>query len=364
MNIQMNASNAASSIMDFVRQCGGTIKLAQAREFTAKLGGYTSYRAMRGAKQQATATSAKSTKPLDPRALESEQYVVHRSVAQDWRISDNGVSEPVPLRHQSNYDIIFEKCGSQYRLLVKPVDVNYDNYGNEPVLDLLVEINEGVPCVHLTNDPDYMLMSVFSTGSGLVVRSEGGNWTTGAARSAMPIALQDVIMDAILPTDRNEVKVILHENEFPQEKDASQAKCILPRVAQVPLTALGCAKQYFQGEVQVGFEVSESPKLALVVQLVDAAGATADDEYFSNVSVLDKDLASLTGTRAVQEYLAQFAQVVAYFIEKGMLMSDLKDLIEKLSVSQQPVNAIEAARIATIAAVDAQTALKVIKASL
>jgi hypothetical protein len=113
------------------------------------------------------------------RLIESPAYVVFRSSAVDWQLVENpDISlEELPLNQRQKFDVIVEASPSQFRLLVKPEGTHLDNFEGKPVLDILLEINGGVPCVHLTNDPaDVMLLSVFANAQGLVVRPEDGEW--------------------------------------------------------------------------------------------------------------------------------------------------------------------------------------------
>ena len=184
MSFDINISNASKTLKQFIKAHGGDVKHSEILELLAGICGFSSYRALKACTKEPgvddalsqaenASHSPRSENAAASRALEDANKVVFRSTAVDWQLADNpdiSLAE-VPASKRTPYDVIFEQQGSQFRLLLKPVGTHLDNFEGRAVLDCLVEINEGVPCLHLTNDPaDTMLVSVFATGEGLLLR--------------------------------------------------------------------------------------------------------------------------------------------------------------------------------------------------
>lgn len=174
MNIQVNAKSAAKSILEFVKQAGGTAKNTEALELVARICGFDSYRAMRAVSQR-DATDKAVAPSLNSRLIETPGRVAFRGPMIDWELDENPDAdlEFIPERRRGNFEVVVEDFGPQYYISIRPVGLDIDNYHGNPVLALQLEINDGVPCVHLTNDPaGEMLMSIFGTGAGILVRRE------------------------------------------------------------------------------------------------------------------------------------------------------------------------------------------------
>jgi hypothetical protein len=182
MNVQVNAKSAAKSVLDFVKQSGGSAKNTEALELVARICGFDSYRAMRAVSERGTALGKAAAQPAEQRpnsrSIETPGRVVFRSPMIDWEWDENQDAdlEFIPERRRGQFEIVLEDYRPQFRVSIRPVGLDLDNYHGKPILDLLLEINDGVPCAHLTNDPaGEMLMSVFSSSAGIVARNEEGN---------------------------------------------------------------------------------------------------------------------------------------------------------------------------------------------
>lgn len=107
---------------------------------------------------------------------EVDRQVLFDGVIVDWRVAEG---EPVPEHHRTRYQIEISDNGprsNQFLVRVAPEHENPDEIEGRPQMDLFIEVNEGVPAVHLT--PDFydgeVAFSIFATeGQSLVVRAEG-----------------------------------------------------------------------------------------------------------------------------------------------------------------------------------------------
>lgn len=201
MQVNVNPSVAAKRVTQFIKTHGGTATHSEALELVAQICGFESYRALKAAD-----TKTPTASPLQgmirtayarqgvaaPRPLEEPNKVVFRASAVDWRLADNpqANTDEVPQSHRRRYDVVVEHFGSQLRCLMKPEGVHMDNFEGQPVLDMLLEINEGIPCVHMTNDPaDAMCVTVLGHAQGLIVRPDDGEWLH-AGDGAVPAELK------------------------------------------------------------------------------------------------------------------------------------------------------------------------------
>jgi hypothetical protein len=109
----------------------------------------------------------------------------------DWQVFDNGLSEvPEALRQRYEMTLKQSKAGSQFYLDVAPQHKEPEELDGRPQLGIIVEVNQGVPCVHLTNSMyGDQVLSVFATEDGLYLRPEAQLYieqgTPNAATPAM-----------------------------------------------------------------------------------------------------------------------------------------------------------------------------------
>lgn len=226
MNIQLDIKNTAKSIESFLTAHGGEAQHGEVLELIAKIAGFTNYRALKAQEDTTTKPRINTTvSTSEIRTLESDKYVVFRAEAVDWQLaydSDIGLDE-VPAHHRTTFDVIMEQQGSQFRVLMKPKGVHLDNFDGNPVLDVLLEINHGVPCVHLTNDPaDEMLVTVFATKLGLVVRPDGGEWLP-AHHSRVPGDLEVFTREVTSANELEDTYVVVLDTKAKYEDDSTTA---------------------------------------------------------------------------------------------------------------------------------------------
>lgn len=374
MQVQLNPKSVVRSVEQFVALCGGNTQHAQTLEFVAGLCGFSSYRALKAAddvrpadagRNAATATTTAATAL---RAIENPAHVVFRSTAVDWELADNPQAnlDDVSSTRRTEYAVVVEAFGSQFRVLMKPQGVDIDTFDGKPVMDLLIEVNDGLPCVHMTNDPaGEMLMSVFFAGEGLVVRSdesrfERSNATSGVLRDiasrngelantlvaahdtgAVYAGIRHAAGSADSPTGSAAGKFM--GNTADNARAESYPSAHLP-LSGKPNPALQGARVdvSFDDTVHTGDE-----KLYLDVSLVQANGDVQDDDHVG----LFSSFSMKTGTAVLRKTTQALAEVVVYFLEGGYSLCALESVIIHIGEAPAPDDlaqrAVEAIRCAT-----------------
>lgn len=105
---------------------------------------------------------------------EPDEGLFYQGPMFDWQVYDNGLDNvPEALRQRYEMTLKQAKSGSQFYLDIAPAYQEPEELDGLPQLGIIVEINQGVPCVHLTNALyGDQLLSVFSTEDGLYLRPE------------------------------------------------------------------------------------------------------------------------------------------------------------------------------------------------
>jgi hypothetical protein len=352
MQVQVNVKTAAKRVKQFIEAAGGETTHSEILELIAEVGGFDSYRALQAASTKAPKAVAQvpelgESTSLDAgvRLLENPASVVFSATAQDWQLDGKqAVSvDEVPAENRTKYDFIVEQDGSQFRVLMKPEGVHLDNFEGRAVLDMLVEINEGLPCVHMTNDPaDVMLVTVFATGEGLLVREDGGEWMRADDHGA-PDNLVALAEETCRGSELSEVHLAVldtadkySESEKPTESDPSPTQVSsapTPAVRVFPHArtnlVLPVARKHVGSYVTVEFEHSktEPAMLNAWVKLFDEDGVCGDEDA---VLVLTR-LSTITIDMRFRKFADNVAQLTAFFIEGGFDMGDLSNILQGIA---------------------------------
>lgn len=105
---------------------------------------------------------------------------LYRGPALDWRLDDGFSLAELPEHHRTAYEVHVQRGGAQVTVDVTVPHAGPDDVEGTHQLGLTVEINQGRPCVHVTNAVyGDMLLSIFATKDGLLMRPEEGNVRTG-----------------------------------------------------------------------------------------------------------------------------------------------------------------------------------------
>ena len=144
----------ARRIEAFVRECGGTIIYSKALEFASQRAGFKNFRVAKTVLEE----QAKAERP-----------VLHAAQVRDWTVEEN--VSTTDAERKVLYDFRFERVSQdQYGLLLVQAGATDSGVGT-PLLDCFVEVNHGVPAIHISNDPHGdTLLSVFATKDGVIVR--------------------------------------------------------------------------------------------------------------------------------------------------------------------------------------------------
>lgn len=88
----------------------------------------------------------------------------------DWE-KEEGVLEDGDAR--PDYDLSIKRNGSQFIVDVTPKGSTQETLAGKPQLSLFVEVNRGVPCVHVSNDLwGDQLLTIFGLSSGLYLQPD------------------------------------------------------------------------------------------------------------------------------------------------------------------------------------------------
>jgi hypothetical protein len=348
MQVQVNVKSAAKRISQFIAAAGGATKHGEILELVAEVCGFDSYRALLAASSKevqavAPVVHAKAPASANPevRLLESPERVVFSTTAVDWQLAGNpqrGLDE-VPQQNRTPYDFIVEQDGGQFRVLMKPVGVHLDNFEGRNVLDMLIEINEGLPCVHMTNDPaDQMLVTVFATGEGLLVREDGGEWMRGEDHRA-PAGLVTLAIDHGRGSDLSEAHLAVlvtaekyQSHEKPSESQGpkvvqSQAARVFPYARTSVVQPV--RRRHVDSYVTVDFALGETEPglLNAWVKLFDAEGVCGDEDA---VLLLIRRTTGASDAQ-LKKLADNVAQLTAFFVEGGFDMGDLRDILQGIA---------------------------------
>ncbi|MDO9179161.1 MAG: hypothetical protein Q7U16_12720 [Agitococcus sp.] len=359
MNVQLNIKSAAQRLMQFVQLHGGSAKHSEILECVSNMCGFESYRSMKAISETAMKKPSGATTELTEaeievvgRLLERPEHVVYRSSAVDWQLSGNPDISMVdlPASHRQKYDVIVESFGCQFRILMKPEGTTLDNFDGKPVLDVLLEINQGVPCAHITNDPaDAMLLTVFANAQGVIVRPDDGEWLS-EFHARVPEGLRKATQLHCGQEQFNQESFVVVMDT--QQKYAEEAPAIVPvpranenresTLAMLPsdngqdtsvllpypyvqvFAPQGVIMPYMVDRIRISFQKSSyalSSCLHLEISLETGMGVTVDS--IGCVSSFDTS----SDRTDVRMFATNMSRVVAYFVSKRKSMKELNGII-------------------------------------
>lgn len=119
----------------------------------------------------------------------------------DWQVFDSGMDAvPEALRQRYEMTLKQAKSGSQFYLDIAPQHKEIEELDGRPQLGVIIEVNQGVPCVHLTNSIyGDQVLSVFATEDGLYLRPEAQQYI----RTGMPDEQSTPALAAVYARDNN-----------------------------------------------------------------------------------------------------------------------------------------------------------------
>ncbi|MNR71819.1 hypothetical protein D3C71_24970 [compost metagenome] len=130
------------------------------------------YRALR-AQLLETLVDATGTKG-GPGGLSAPEKTLYVGPMMDWRLQEGeDTAKSVPPEQRTAYEVKVAKNGYQLYVDIAPVGADVDDLAGRPQLSLFIEVNEGKPCVHMSNDiHGDQVLSVFAASAGLYLRPD------------------------------------------------------------------------------------------------------------------------------------------------------------------------------------------------
>lgn len=108
----------------------------------------------------------------EARALQADEpTVLYQGPMLDWRIQEGTPIEELDAAAQRRFEARVTRNGSQFYFDIAPAHAHPDEVEGKDQLSLFIEINEGRPCVHATNDMyGDQAVTLFGAGHGTYVR--------------------------------------------------------------------------------------------------------------------------------------------------------------------------------------------------
>lgn len=93
----------------------------------------------------------------------------------DWALA-GGEDDLTEAQRKARYEVKLQRSGHQFFVDIAPPHKEPDETEGKPQMSLYVEVNHGVPCVHISNDLyGDQVLTVFATEDGLYLRPDAGD---------------------------------------------------------------------------------------------------------------------------------------------------------------------------------------------
>ncbi len=119
------------------------------------------------------------------------EHLLYEGPMLDWRVQEGFDLAELPAHQRTRYDVRVNRSGHQlYVDIAVPHQTPEDLDGTDQ-LSLFIEVNEGRPCVHLTNSRyGDQVLTVFAVRDGLYLRPDASDLAirTGACREGSALA--------------------------------------------------------------------------------------------------------------------------------------------------------------------------------
>ena len=111
------------------------------------------------------------------RSQGSADNLVYQGTVRDWRLSDGAVLSELPEHHRQLFDLkVAQNPGYQMFVDITPAGLLPDECEGKQMMSLFIEINEGRPCVHMSNaSSGEQVLTVFFTEDGLYLRPDNSD---------------------------------------------------------------------------------------------------------------------------------------------------------------------------------------------
>jgi hypothetical protein len=106
-----------------------------------------------------------------------------------WMAHSADEVEELKPHRKVRYEVKIERSVSQFYVDIAPEHASPDDLTGQHQMGLFIEVNEGLPCVHITNDVfGDQVLTVFATKDGLYLRPDGQEFSirTGVPGESHP----------------------------------------------------------------------------------------------------------------------------------------------------------------------------------
>lgn len=122
--------------------------------------------------------------------------VLWQGPMRDWMVDDGADADELSARQTREFEAVVTRSGSQLVIDISLPHLSPDDFAGSDSLSLFVEVNQGVPCVHLTNDMyGEQVLTAFGLSDGLYLRPDRSH---ASIRTGMPpegTGLQDFVQE-------------------------------------------------------------------------------------------------------------------------------------------------------------------------
>lgn len=102
-----------------------------------------------------------------------EEDLLYQGPMLDWQVQEGTALSDLPAHAQQAFNVCVKRSGHQFYVDIAPRHSSPEEIDDADQLSLFIEVNEGVPCVHLTNQLyGDQVLTVFSTAQGLFLRAD------------------------------------------------------------------------------------------------------------------------------------------------------------------------------------------------
>ncbi len=129
-------------------------------------------------------------------APEGHEHVLYQGPMLDWRVLEGEDLADLPEHHRTAYALDIKRSGHQVYVDIAVPHQEPDELDGTDQMSLFIEVNNGRPCVHISNDRyGDQVLTVFATRDGLYLRPDSEDLTIRTGACAAGTALASVEAD-------------------------------------------------------------------------------------------------------------------------------------------------------------------------
>ncbi len=145
------------------------------------------------AESLALVLTLRSTSPAERKP--GAQQVLFEGPIRDWRLEEGMDPSELDAEAQRSWHASVKRSGSQFYVDIAPPHAVPDDVEQADQMSLFVEVNDGVPCVHISNDCyGDQVLTVYATRDGLYLRPDDARFrvSTGVPQGEALMRLETV----------------------------------------------------------------------------------------------------------------------------------------------------------------------------